>query len=179
VKVIMKLVNRTGWGAIIMAGLLPALGCGLVGEWGLALLFLLLAGGWLLLIRYKATVAEIEILAGFEPAPYALVLNVVLLVYAAWLGVAAGWLLLGLAAIIAAWDLDAFQQRLRRATRIVQERQLIQTHLRRLLWALALGLGLSGMALLIQYEMRFGWGLLLILLAIFGFSQIIRTLRDA
>jgi hypothetical protein len=174
----MKLVNRMWWVAVMLAGLLPAAGCVLIGEWGLALCFLLLAAGWLLLASFPLQAAKISFLAELELAPYALALNVVLLAYGAWLGVADGWLLLGLAAIIAAWDLHAFQQRLGRATRIEQEQRLVWTHLRRLLLALGLGVGLSGLMLLAQFEMAFGWGLLLILLVILGFSQVLRTLRQ-
>jgi hypothetical protein len=164
-------------GTIILAGLLPAVGAGLVAEWRLLVFYLLLVGVWLLVLWS----GEREKTAAYIPTDYPnylLVLTALLLAYGAWLDVATGWLLVGIVAALAAWDLDAFYKRLRRVTRIEQEARLVQNHLRRLLVALGLGLGLSAAALLLQYELRFGWAILLVLLVILGFSRMISSLRQ-
>jgi hypothetical protein len=163
--------------AILLAGLLPAVGAGLAGEWLLLFFCVLLPGVWLLALWGE----EREKTAVYIPTHYPnylLILTALLLAFGAWLAVAAGWLLGGMVAGLAAWDLDAYYKRLRRVPHIEQEAQLVQTHLRRLLVALGLGLGLSAAALLLQYELRFGWAILLVFLVILGFGRMIGTLRQ-
>jgi hypothetical protein len=164
-------------GTIVLAGLLPAVGAAVAGEWRLLVFYLLLTAVWLLLLWGE----RVEKTAAYLPADYAnylLVLIALLLVNGAWLDVAAGWLLGGILFALAAWDLDAFYRRLGRASRIEQETQVVQNHLRRLLTALGLGLALSAAALLLQYELHFGWAILLVLLLMFAFGRVIATLRQ-
>jgi hypothetical protein len=162
--------------AILLAGLLPMVGAGLVAEWGLLFLFGLWTAVWLLLI-WGEGMAETAVHIPPTYANYLFLVAALLLAYAAWLDVAAGWLMGGILFALAAWDLDAFQRRLRYATRIEEEDHFTRIHLRRLLTALVIGLGLSTAVLFIQFELRFGWGVLLVLLLILAFHQIISSLR--
>ncbi|MFO7538858.1 MAG: hypothetical protein R6X32_12505 [Chloroflexota bacterium] len=173
----MKQVAIYQQGAIVSAGVLPLIGAFLQSEWVLLLLFGMWPVVWLLLMWGEGK----EKTAVYIPADYPnylLVLIVLLLAYGAWLDVAVGWLLGSMLAALAAWDLEAFQKRLRRATHIEQEAQIVQHHLRRLLAALTLSLLLGTAALLLQFELRFGWGLLLILFVVLSFNQVLRGLRQ-
>jgi hypothetical protein len=95
------------------------------------------------------------------------------------LGLAAGWMLLGLVAALAAWDMDGFRQRLRSVERVdaPAQRDLERRHIQRLLAVAGLGLLLAAVVLGIRLELKFGAVLLLGLLAILGLSQAIGFLN--
>ena len=163
------------WLLVGLAGGLSALGAALAAEWALLLWFGLWTAVWvMLLIGERGEKTAVYIPQTY--ANYLLVVGCGLLAYAAWLEVAAGWLLAGMITTLAAWDLDAFQRRLRQPTRVEQSELLIQAHLRQLFVALLGGGLLSLVALLVQFQLRFGWGLLLVLLLILAFSQLFRLL---
>jgi hypothetical protein len=161
---------------ILLAGLLPAVGAGLEAAWPLLAWWGGWTAVWLLLLWGESGVKTAEYIPdGY--ANYLLAAGCFLLAYGAWLTVAAGWLLGGMLTTLAAWDLDAFGRRLQRVARIEQADQLIHTHLRQLALTLMLGLVVSLVALFVRYELRFGWGLLIIFLLIIAFAQVFRLLR--
>jgi hypothetical protein len=98
-----------------------------------------------------------------------------------WLNLATGWMLLGVVAALATWDLDHFVQRLRSVggdeTPAEQWRELEQRHLRRLLIVDGLGLLLALVALEIKVKLSFGIAFSLGLLAVLGLSRVIGFLR--
>jgi len=100
---------------------------------------------------------------------------VALAAFGAWIGLTSGWMLLGVVAALAAWDLAHFAARLRGAGAIPPPNELLHAHLRRLAIVAASGLLLGGIALGIQIELTFGWALLAAALAIIGLSSVIRA----
>jgi hypothetical protein len=93
--------------------------------------------------------------------------------FGAWQGLLAGWMLLGLVAALAAWDLDHFAERLRAAGHVAQRTELTRAHLRRLAIVVGMGLLLGSIALGVRYELTFGWALLVAALAIYSLSRLI------
>jgi hypothetical protein len=93
--------------------------------------------------------------------------------FGAWWGTISGWMLLGLIAALAAWDLRHFATRLRDAGTITAPNELAHIHLRRLALVAAAGLLFGGIALGMRVELTFGWALLAAALAIIGLSHLI------
>jgi len=94
-----------------------------------------------------------------------------------WLGVSPGWLLVGLVAALAAGDVTHFGQRMRQAGQVEPESRLWRTYRQRLLIVAGLGLVLGGVALSLQFNLSFGWGMFLGLVTILGLSRVIGVLR--
>jgi hypothetical protein len=94
-----------------------------------------------------------------------------------WSQLPAPWLLFGLVAALAAWDLARFSQRLQQARQVIDEASLIWAHLQRLLIIAGLGLLLGEIALAVRLEFNLGWALLLGLLLILGLSQVTNLIR--
>jgi hypothetical protein len=92
-----------------------------------------------------------------------------------WQGLPAGWMLIGVVAALAAWDLGHFAARLRTAGTITRPAELTRAHLRQLAIVVAAGLLLGGIALGIRVELTFGWAILTAALAIIGLSSLIRS----
>lgn len=103
---------------------------------------------------------------------------VILTIYAVATGVWPGWFVLGLVAVLAAWDLEFFILRLRD----VQDEGLVDTmiaqHVRRLVVVTGVGLALSGAAVFINYDLTFGLALGIALLAVFAVSRFLSALRQ-
>ena len=95
--------------------------------------------------------------------------------FGAWWGVISGWMLLGIVAALAAWDLSHFAARLRHAGAITPLAELTRAHLRRLAIVAGAGLLLGGIALGIRVELTFGWAILAAALAIIGLSRLLRA----
>jgi hypothetical protein len=93
------------------------------------------------------------------------------------LGADASWMLLGVVAALAAWDLDHFAFRLEFAPSDEVARSLERHHLLRLLIVVVLGLALGVAALNIRAAFGFGTAVVLGLLAILGLSRAIGFLR--
>lgn len=89
------------------------------------------------------------------------------------LGVPPLWLLIGVVAALAAWDLDNFERHLREADRVVGEAILIRAHIQQLLLALALPTLLGAAALAARIQLGFWWVLLLAALAVAGLRWIV------
>ncbi len=95
--------------------------------------------------------------------------------FSTWQELPAGWMLIGVIAALAAWDLRHFAVRLRDAGAITQLAELTRAHLRRLTIVAASGLLLGGIALSIRVELTFGWAIFTAALAIIGLSSLIRS----
>jgi len=110
-------------------------------------------------------------------APVVLVGFVVAAAFGLWLGLPAGWMLVGVVAALSAWDLDHFARRLRGVERVEMRLALERLHLLRLVSVNSLGLLLAGMALVVQYQFSFDVALVLGLVAVLGLSQMVSYLR--
>ena len=94
-----------------------------------------------------------------------------------WVGLPAGWMLVGMVAALSAWDLDHFARRLRGVERVEMRLALERFHILRLVSVDGLGLLLAGVALAVQYKFSFDVALVLGLVAVLGLSQMISYLR--
>jgi hypothetical protein len=92
-------------------------------------------------------------------------------------GLGAGWMLAGLVAALAAWDLHHFSHALESTPRVDGGGSLERRHLMRLLIAVGLGALLAVVALGIDVTLSFGFVLLLGLVAILGLSWAVAFLR--
>jgi hypothetical protein len=93
--------------------------------------------------------------------------------FGAWQSLPAGWMLLGVAAALAAWDIEHFAGRLRGAGHVTQRAELTRAHLGRLAIVVAIGLGLGAAALGLRLELTFGWAILVAGLAIYSLSRLL------
>ncbi len=96
--------------------------------------------------------------------------------FGAWRGAPAAWMLAGIVAALAAWDLDYFGRRLRGA-RVEGEVALARAHLRRLLLVSSAGLLVGWFALGIRVDLGFAAALALGLLVVVALSRAIGLLR--
>jgi hypothetical protein len=95
-----------------------------------------------------------------------------------WLDLPAPWLLAGMVAALAAWDLARFARRLELPGRqTVNRAALVRAHLQRLGLAAGLGLLLGETALALTLGLNLGWALLLGLLAVLGLAGLIGLIR--
>ena len=166
IRVIRLLVS-----SIALATSAAATGFALSGVW-LGILFAVFwLGFWSasLVRQYRSTGAGVGSSALFGYA--------VITIYAVASGVWPGWLLLGLVAALAAWDLECFILRMRD----VQDENLvtimIKQHVGRLAVVAGLGLLLPGAAFFIHYDLKFGAALVIGFLAVLGVSRFIILLR--
>lgn len=150
--------------AVALAAGVPGLGGALQGMWPVTLLLLVAGALWLGAQRRRS-------LAGWSWA-----LCVAGLVIAAWLDVGMGWLLLGMVAALAAWDLDAFRGRMAGFSHIENERRLIRAHLRRLGAVSGIGLLLGAAALFMRVQLSFGLALIIAFLAVLGAAFVLHQL---
>lgn len=97
--------------------------------------------------------------------------------FGAWRGLPAGGMLVAMVVTLMAWDLDAFVRRLRDARRVADERALMRAHLLRFSLVAAIGLLLSGIALVGRVELGLGGALLLGLLVVLSLSRAFGTLN--
>jgi hypothetical protein len=104
---------------------------------------------------------------------------VILTIHAVATSVWPGWLILGLVAALAAWDIEFFIQRMRdvQDDRLVES--MISQHVRRLAMTMVAGLSLAGATVFIHYNLTFGIALGIGLLAVFAISRFINSLRQA
>lgn len=93
------------------------------------------------------------------------------------LGLGSGWMALGVAAALCAWDLDHFARRLRSAGRVERAHELERRHLLRLLVVSGLGFLLMSVALGLQLELGFGAAVFLGLLVVISLGQLVGLLR--
>jgi hypothetical protein len=144
-----------------------ALGSALGGLWFVALPILVLGVAWLAgQTRGWPWIASLG-----------LVLSTVAAAAGLLVGLGAGWMLAGLVAALAAWDLHHFSHTLESVPRVEGARSLERRHLQRLLIAVGLGVLLAVVALGIRVTLGFGLVLLLGLVAVLGLSQAVAFLR--
>jgi hypothetical protein len=155
------------WASIAVAAGALALGYGL-GGYGLPALLVAVLGGLWLLGRWRAWpwVAP----AGFLCFTLAAAIGMLL-------GLGAGWMLLGAAAALVAWDLDDLVRRLERAGRVEAQAAIESRHLARLAAVAGLGLALAAIPLGLRLDLGFGLVLLLGLLAVLGLGRVVAYLR--
>ncbi len=150
-----------------LAAILPAMAYAVGGVWKVSPILLAMGALWWIGQKRRWNLV----------APVALVGFVVAAAVGLWMGLPAGWMLVGVVAALSAWDLDHFAQRLRGVERVEMQPALEQLHLRRLVSANGLGLLLAGMALVVQYKFSFDVALVLGLVAVLGLSQMVSYLR--
>lgn len=174
--------------AISLAAGSAAAGYLLAGKWAGALVSLVWGGLWVsgMLRQASRMAAEDSLPAGQTSSPdvstgaasSALFGYALLVMAGIWSGVWPGWLLVGLVATLAGWDLEYFVNRLRYVRDEAMAAELTDTHLRRLGWVVATGLLLGGAALLVHYRLTFGWAVLVALLAVYGVTRFISFFRQ-
>ena len=163
----MKLIQRLFLRTVALAMSAPAIGALLQGAWPAGLGLSAIAALWLNARRWRW-------LNGLSFALY--IAGSAIMVG---LGVGMGWLLVGVTAALAAWDLEAFGARLASVERVENEHALMRTHLQRLGLVCAGGLLLGAGASLIRLQLRFGGALLLALLAVLGLGYVLRSIGES
>jgi hypothetical protein len=145
-----------------------ALGCVLGGLWFAVLPVLVVGGTWMAgMGRGWSWISSLGLVFSAIAAAAGLLV-----------GLGAGWMLAGLVAALAAWDLHHFSHTLEEIPRVEGMRSLERRHLQRLLIAVGLGVLLTVAALEIDVTFSFGLVLLLGLVAILGLSQAVAFLRS-
>lgn len=162
----MRLTRRVFWGAVALAVGAPTVGALLRGVTTLPLGALVLGALWIVL-------AERTRLAG---AVFALCVGGIAL--GIWLEVGIGWLLVGMTAALAAWDLEAFNARLASIARVENERELAREHLRQLGLVCGIGLSMALAASRLRVQLSFGAALFLALTAVLGLGYVLRSLGE-
>lgn len=89
-------------------------------------------------------------------------------------GAGLGWMLTGLLAALAAWDLAGFGRRLEQAGYVEQLERLQQAHLKRLGLVIGLSLAAALLARFVQLPLNLGGAILLGLLIIVGLGRLVR-----
>ena len=89
-----------------------------------------------------------------------------------WINLVPFYFLASLLAALTAWDLDRFDQRLNKVDRVELKQVVVRKHLIRLLFVVVLGLLVGGAALLLRFNLTFGWVLILGLVTVLGLSQV-------
>lgn len=145
--------------SMIIAVGAPGVGALLCGQWLLAVLLCAAGALWL-------------------RSRWGLLLCLGGLLAAVWLEVGMGWLLVGMVAALAAWDVDAFHSQLTVAPRVKNETRLIEDHLRCLLWVSLAGLLMGGVGLFLRVSLSFILALSVALLAVFGLAVVVRHLSS-
>lgn len=155
----------TRW--LLVLGIVLAAG---VLSWGYAW------SGWLIGVFPLAAVGVLWLVALWRRWDWVGTAGLILFVLAAAVGflleLGPGWMLAGLVAALACWDLDHFARRLRDADEERRPR-LERAHLLWLVPVLLAGLALGGAALVVRTRLGFGLTLLLGLLLVVGLSQAI------
>lgn len=155
------------WAGVLVAMATLALGYGLGGVWiGVGPV---LAVGVLWLIGRR--------LGWGWVASLGLALWTVAAAVGLWVGLGAGWMLVGVVAALSAWDLDHFIRRLRETGRVERAGAMERTHLGRLLAVDVAGLALGALALGVRIRLGFGIALVLALVAVWGLSRAVRFLQ--
>jgi hypothetical protein len=152
----------------VAAGLVTLTALG-QGQWVLALAAVALGAGWGAAHRL-----------GWRWAPPLAFTGLVLLaVNGLWHNLAAEWLVAGVAAALAAWDLDGFAARLALFEPRPEHARLIRSHLGRLALVTGVGLALGEVALRLRLTLGVSLVVGLGLLAFFLLIQAARLLAEA
>ncbi len=160
------MIRRLFLASLALAALCPAVGFLLHRQWGWAAICLLSAGLWLAGWRRKRSGSALGLTALLALASIG-----------TWKAAGAGWMLGGVLATLAAWDLEDFERRLQYAAPVAQAAALERRHLLRLSTVLVLGLLGAIFALLVHVNLTLGIAALLALLTIWGLSRLIAWMR--
>lgn len=151
--------------AICIATLLPAGVFAAGGHWAEAVVAVLAGVVWL---------AGLQRGWGWAGGFGAFVCTVLAL-WGAFIGLTAALMLIGVVAMLCAWDLYSLALRLG-TVRVMNEQAIIQGHLRYLGIVATLGLVLGGIALAIRAEIGFGWLVALALVGIMALARFVKAL---
>ena len=157
----MRLVKLLTWVSLGLAAVILIVGCLLIGYWHLALLTVawLMLWGWGVhrkrqwLVTASLTGFCLELAAG------------------EWLGLRMGWSVIGIVLVLVAWDLQWFAWRIMKAEQIIGEKEMVQSHLIRIVVLVSAGMILAGTAMSIHIEFSIGVAILLGLLVVLGLRQ--------
>jgi hypothetical protein len=164
----MKIVQVLIYGCITLGALSLSLAC-------LAIDLTILAISVLLLVFFWA----VAFWRGWDWAVNSLFgLNVIILGSAAWLGANLIWIFIALAGFIAAWDLGRWIRLAGEVDHILYEGLLVKQHLFRLGGVLVIGLGLSFLALNLDFKYSFDWALILAFVMVLALSRVVGFLRQ-
>ncbi|MBN1305196.1 MAG: hypothetical protein JXA13_12240 [Anaerolineales bacterium] len=99
--------------------------------------------------------------------------------YGMWIDLSAGlnWMIAGVAGVLIAWDLTDFLRRLYLGARDDHSRSLERGHIARAVILGVAGMLLGSIPLVINLKFSFEWGVLLVLVAAFGITQLVSWLR--
>ena len=163
----MKIMDRYIWIGQIGGVIFFILGFALVGKWlifpVILALFTLFISSWIFNWKWVS--------------PLSLGCSCILAGFGCYKGVHPIWMLAGLSAILAAWDLQHFTWEMMDFSRVENRASLEQVHLNRLGICLGLGGVLSVVSLQFQFHLTFGITILLGFVAIFGLSRVIHHVR--
>lgn len=163
----MTIIQRLFWANLLVGVGALAAGYAITGHLVLTLVFVILGAIW-----FMSQQRVEHGLGGLMLSVYCL---------AGGLGIwfnAPGWLMLiALVAVLGAWDLDNFLQRLGVAERVEFDTGLGREHLRRLAMVEGLGFLAGLIALTAQIHIPFWWVALLVFLAVIGISRIVAYVR--
>ena len=122
-----------------------------------------------------AVVTPVGLKAG--SGSWALFFYALLVIYAVGQGVWPGWMIVGLVASLAGWDLEYFIHRLRDVRDPDMVADMIKSHLRRLGLVLGVGLLVTGAVLAVHYRLTFGMAIVVTLLAVVGLTRFIGLVK--
>jgi hypothetical protein len=109
---------------------------------------------------------------------FGLFLFMLLLAFGAWQSVGAPYLLAGVALILSTWDLSQLSLQFERVEHIDHWEDILRIRLVRLGVVLLIGVSLSILALSLQTNFSFGWGLILGAGMIWALGKVIANLRE-
>jgi hypothetical protein len=164
----MREIRRYFGAAVAVAAGAPGLGAALRGQW--AVTTLALVGGALWLTPWLGAGLNTWLSEG--PRKQLAALGAVLclgsLLVAVWLDVEMGWLLVGMAAFLAAWDLQAFHAQLTGVSYVENESRLVCVHVQRLALVTIAGLAVGTLGLFLRVSLNFVVALGVAFLAVLG-----------
>ncbi len=157
----MRWVVLSGWICLSLSILLLVSGFTGIGYWQFLWIGLVMLSLWIFGVRWNKLWAINTSMVGFSLATAA----------GAWLGMGEIWSILSVVFLLSAWDLQWFAWRLDAAEQIEGEKQIVWSHMFRLMAIAGVGLLLSGIALSVHLRLGFGITLLLGLSVILGLKQ--------
>lgn len=170
----MREIRRYFVVAVVVAAGAPGVGAMLRGQW--MLMALLLVGGALWLTPWPDSWLSADQRRRLAGLGCALCLGSLLV--AVWFDVGMGWLLVGMAAFLAAWDLEAFTTQLANVSHVENEQRLVRVHVRRLATVSLAGLSVGAAGLFLRVSLDFIVALGVALLAVLGLSYVVYRLSQ-
>ena len=139
------------------------------GDWQLALVPAVLAVVWCVGLWRR----------WYWFASLALLVVVGLAAYGLWINLSAGlnWMIAGVVGSLIAWDLSDFLRRIYLGARDDRTRSLERGHLARATVLGVAGMLVGSLPLVIRLQFSFEWGVLLLLVATIGITQLVSWLR--